>query len=124
MNIRQRAFGLVGLTAAGLLVLAGCQGSGAVAQMNERLASIQDNQSQIIKKLGELETKIGKGGAAVAGAAPSPRGAQQPGKPQPPQRPQAGKPDPSATYNVAVGDAQTMGPKDAKITIIEWSDFQ
>jgi protein-disulfide isomerase len=117
MNIRQRAQGLAGLTAAGLLVLAGCQGSGAVAQMNERLASIQDNQSQIIKKLEELEGKVGR----VAAAAPAPRGADQPQKPQ---QPQAGKPDPNATYKVAVGDAHFKGPADAKITIVEWSDFQ
>ena len=120
MNIRQRAYGLVGLTAAGLLVLAGCQGSGAVAQMNERLASIQDNQSQIMKKLEELEVKVGRAGVA----APAPTPGAAPGKPAQPQQPQAGRPDPSATYKVAVGDAQTKGPADAKITIVEWSDFQ
>jgi protein-disulfide isomerase len=115
MNIRQRALGLATLTASGLLVLAGCQGSGAVAQMNERLAAIQDTQGQIIKKLEELEGKVG---TAPAAAAPA-----RPGQP-PQQRPQAGSPDPNATYKVAVGDAQTKGPADAKITIVEWSDFQ
>ncbi len=54
----------------------------------------------------------------AAKRAPAP-GAQKKRGPQP------GKPDPKATYKVAVADTdQQKGPKDAKITLVEWSDFQ
>jgi len=45
--------------------------------------------------------------------------------PKVPDRPvKPGRPDPKETYKVAVGDAHYKGPKDAKVTIVEWSDFQ
>ncbi|MBC7977034.1 MAG: thioredoxin domain-containing protein, partial [Myxococcales bacterium] len=34
------------------------------------------------------------------------------------------QPDPSATYKVPVDGAQARGPAGAKITIVEWADFQ
>ena len=39
-------------------------------------------------------------------------------KQQPPQA------DPNKVYNIPIGDSYSKGPKDAKVTIIEWSDFQ
>jgi len=36
----------------------------------------------------------------------------------------AGQADPNAVYKVPVGDASTKGPASAKVTIIEFSDFQ
>ena len=33
-------------------------------------------------------------------------------------------PDPDKVYEVAVGSAPFYGPKDAKVTIVEFSDFQ
>ena len=36
----------------------------------------------------------------------------------------APKADPNKVYNVDVGDSFSEGPKDAKVTIIEWMDFQ
>jgi len=98
----------VGLTA--------CQGAGAFAQVSEKINQISDNQSQILSRLEALETKIEE--AAKRAPAPGQRGAQQKG-------PQPGKPDPKATYKVAVADTDRQkGPKDAKITLVEWSDFQ
>jgi len=35
-----------------------------------------------------------------------------------------GRPDPKRRYTIAVAGAPTKGPKDAKVTIVEWSDFQ
>jgi len=34
------------------------------------------------------------------------------------------KADPNKVYNVEIGDSFTIGPKNAKVTIIEWMDFQ
>ncbi len=34
------------------------------------------------------------------------------------------KPDPNKVYQVAVGNAPFRGPVDAKVTIVEFSDFQ
>jgi protein-disulfide isomerase len=43
-----------------------------------------------------------------------------------PQRPQPGQPDPNTVYRALVGDAPVKGAdaKHAKVTIVEWSDFQ
>jgi protein-disulfide isomerase len=42
--------------------------------------------------------------------------------PAPP--PPAGQPDPNVVYKALVGDAPVRGAKNAKVTIVEWSDFQ
>jgi protein-disulfide isomerase len=97
--------------------LAGCQGAGAFAQVNEKLSTIADQQTQIVAKLEALETKIANMPAAAAAA---PGKAGKPGE----QGPQAGKPDPAATYKVTLDDAVTKGSSEALVTLIAWSDFQ
>src|SRR5690606_25758651 len=108
---RASAPAAIGLLA---LALSGCQGSGAVAQVNERLAAISDSQTQILERLDEVEAKIGSAPAAAAAA--------QPGARQPAQRPN--RPNPADTYKVPLGEAHTKGSDDALVTIVEWSDFQ
>ncbi len=105
--------GLIGLT------LPACQGSGAVAQMNERLASIADSQSQILKRIDDLETKIGAAPVAAPAAAGAVPGA--PAKPAPPPR---ARPNPTDTYKVPLGESFTKGGDEALVTVVEWSDFQ
>lgn len=95
--------------------LAGCQGAGAYAQLNEKLSQISDSQTQLLAKIDGLESKIEEA-AKAAPAAPAGR--------QAPRGPQPGKPDPAATYKVPVGDAHVMGSDEALVTIVEWSDFQ
>lgn len=35
-----------------------------------------------------------------------------------------GRPDPNKVYEVAIGNAPFIGPEDAKVSIVEFSDFQ
>jgi outer membrane murein-binding lipoprotein Lpp len=108
--------GLVALLGAAV-GMAGCQGAGAFAQVSEKLNQISDTQTQILSKLDALETKL----ANMPAAGPAAAGKQPPGQ----QGPQPGKPDPAATYKVAVAATDSSkGPADAKVTLVEWSDFQ
>ena len=109
---------LISLVIGAGLVLPACQGSGAVAQMNERLASIADNQSQILKRIDDLEAKIG----AAPAAAPAVAGA--PGAPAKPAPQPRARPNPGDTYKVPLGEAFTKGGDEALVTVVEWSDFQ
>ena len=105
--------GLRGLGAAAFAAYfaVGCQGSGSFAALQEKLAGIDQKQDAIMTKLDTIETKIG----TAAPAAPS----------KDAQKPRPGRPDPKATYKVDVWpDDAANGPATAKVTIVEWSDFQ
>lgn len=41
-----------------------------------------------------------------------------------PQQPQPGRPDPSRRYSVNVAGAPALGPEQAKVTVVEFADFQ
>ncbi len=108
--MKPTARGLSGLGAAALIGVFGCQGSGSFAKLQETLAGIESKQDAILAKLDTLEAKIGSAPARPAG--PDQKG------------PKPGQPDPKATYKVPVSDGWSKGPADAKVTIVEWSDFQ
>ena len=51
-------------------------------------------------------------------------GKQSAAAPERPQQPQPAQADPNAVYKVPVGNSPERGPKTAKITIVQFSDFQ
>jgi protein-disulfide isomerase len=77
------------------------------------LKSAQDENSQkLASVLGEMQALSGMLAGAPA-AAPPRRAAARPASP-----------DPQKVYKVDIGGAPTLGPKTAKVKIVEWSDFQ
>ena len=83
----------------GLATLAAC-GPGA-----SDIEELKKGQKDILAKLDNLDKAVQQVKAA----------------PQPPQRPQM---DPSKVYNIPIGNSAIKGPKDARVTIVEFSDFQ
>ena len=80
---------------------------------DQAINELKDGQQVILKKIASLEKSIAN--LAVASKnKPAPNNKKQ----QPQQA------DPNKVYNVEIGDSFTMGPKNAKVTIIEWMDFQ
>ena len=87
----------------------GSNNSGLEKTINE----LKDGQQVILKKIATLETSMNNL-AKANNNRPADNKKQQP----PPQA------DPNKVYNVPIGDSFSKGPKDAAVTIIEWSDFQ
>ena len=85
-----------------LCVLVTLWGCGATPQDVEEL---KKNQKDILAKLEQLSSDV-KAAARPAPAAPP------------------GQPDPNKIYTIAVGNSATKGPKDAKVKIVEFSDYQ
>ena len=95
---------------AGLLISCNTtNNSGFEQTINE----VKDGQQVILKKIASLEKSI-----ANLAVASKNKPAADNKKQQPP------KADPNKVYNVEIGDSFTIGPKNAKVTIIEWMDFQ
>ena len=80
--------------------------------MEQAINEIKDNQKVILKKIESMDKSI----ANLALASKN-----KPADNKKPQQPQA---DPNKVYNVEIGDSFTIGPKNAKVTLIEWMDFQ
>ena len=94
-------------------VMPACQGSaGAFSTMQQSQASLADNQAEILRQLGALGDRLDELEVAGAARAAAPKKAR-------PRRP-----DPAATYRVSVADEPAMGPATAKVTLVQWSDFQ
>ena len=85
------------------------------------LMSCQRDTDPVLEKLDEISERLdrleGRGGAEPSRAA----AAEGAGDRERPARP--ARPDPSTVYAVPVGDSPQVGPDDAKVTIIEATDF-
>ena len=81
--------------------------------LEQTINEVKDGQQVILKKIASLEKSI-----ANLAVASKNKPAADNKKQQPP------KADPNKVYNVDIGDSFTIGPKNAKVTIIEWMDFQ
>ena len=79
----------------------------------QTINELKDGQQVILKKIASLEKSV-----ANLAVASKNKPAADNKKQQPP------KADPNKVYNIEIGDSFTIGPKDAKVTIIEWMDFQ
>jgi len=80
---------------------------------DQTINELKDGQQVILKKIASLEKSV-----ANLAVASKNKPAVDNKKQQPP------KADPNKVYNVEIGDSFTIGPKNAKVTIIEWMDFQ
>ena len=79
--------------------------------LEQKINEIGDSQKLLLKKLDTMDKSI-KNLALASKNQPVDN------KKQPP------KADPNKVYNIPVGDSFYKGPKDAAVTIVEWSDFQ
>jgi protein-disulfide isomerase len=99
--MRNRGPGLgLGLTA--LAVLMACGPSA------EDVDQLKSRQQDILGKLGDLDKKLDTLAAAR----------QAPARPTQPQE------DPNKVYELPLGNSPVHGPAGAKVTIVEFSDFQ
>jgi len=94
---------------AGLLVSCSIENN---ENSDQAITELKDGQQVILKKIASLEQSVAN--LAVASK-------NKPAENKKQQPPQA---DPNKVYNIEIGDSFTIGPKDAKVTIIEWMDFQ
>lgn len=95
----RRSYGFAfGLTLS-LATLTGCADPKAMDEVRE-------GQREIKAKLADLEKKID----AIASRPAAPAAPSQP--------------DPNKVYDIAVGDSPVKGPADARVTLVEFADFQ
>ena len=80
---------------------------------DQTINELKDGQQVILKKIASLEKSV-----ANLAVASKNKPAADNKKQQPPTA------DPNKVYNIEIGDSFTIGPKNAKVTIIEWMDFQ
>ena len=108
--IKSKLIKLIAIGAAGMLISCNATNN---AELEKTINDIKDGQQVILKKIASLETSMNNLAQANKN-----KPADNNKKKQPPQA------DPNKVYNIPIGDSFSKGPKDAAVTIIEWSDFQ
>jgi protein-disulfide isomerase len=89
----------------GLLVLAAVVVMGGCGATPQDVEELKSNQKDILAKIEALSGEVKKIATARPPAAP-------------------GQPDPNKVYNIPIGNSPVKGPKDAKVVITEFSDYQ
>jgi protein-disulfide isomerase len=92
------------LAAAAALTLSACADPQAIGDIKASVERLEAQQKDIVTKLDALDKSV-KQVASAKPAAPN-------------------APDPNKKYDIKIGDSFAKGPKDAPVTIVEWSDFQ
>lgn len=105
---------LLALVAAMTFFGSACAPPADLGEVKGALAEIQAQQKDLLEKVDAL-AKGQKEVLVKATAAAAAKPAAAPGPP---------KEDPNKVYDVKVGTSAVKGPADAKVTIIEFSDFQ
>ena len=106
--IKSKLIKLIIISVAGLLISCNTTNNSGLEQaINE----MKDGQQVILKKIATLEKSINN--LALAN-----KNKPADKKQQPPAA------DPNKVYNIPIGDSFSIGPDNAAVTIIEWSDFQ
>ena len=82
------------------------------SSFGQTINDLKDGQQVILKKIANLEKSITN--LALANK----------NKPADNKKQQPPKADPNKVYNIEIGDSFISGPENAKVTIIEWMDFQ
>ena len=107
--IKPKLIKLIVASVAGLFIACNTTNNSGLEQaINE----MKDGQQVILKKIATLEKTINN--LALANK----------NKPADNTKQQPPKADPNKVYNIEIGDSFTIGPENAKVTIIEWMDFQ
>ena len=97
------------LVAVFAVYLAACADPKAVSDIKGKVDEIQAQQKDILAKLDAID-KGQKDMATKVASAPRPAG--------PPAE------DPNKVYEVPIGNSYVKGPSGAKVTMVEFSDFQ
>lgn len=95
------------LAASAALTLSACADPQAIGDIKAAVERLEAQQKDVVTKLEALE----KGNKEILAKAGT--GAAKPSGP-----------DPNKKYDIKIGDSFAKGPADAKVTIVEWSDFQ
>jgi len=102
-------------TAAFTVLLAGCADPKEVGEIKTKVDAIQTQQEEMRAQQKDVLAKLdalAKGQKDILAKAPA---AAAPARPQE---------DPNKVYKIELGNSFAKGPADAKVTIVEWSDFQ
>jgi protein-disulfide isomerase len=108
MNPKRWTVALLAVLAVGAMA---CVDPQEVADIKTKVTEMEAQQKDMVTKLDALakgqKDILAKAAAAPAAAAPA--------------RPAE---DPNKVYEITVGNSAVRGPANAKVTIVEWSDFQ
>ena len=106
------------LLAGSIIFFISCNTSNDAA-LEQKLNEVGDNQKVLLKKIENMDKSINNMDKSIKNLALASKNVPADNKKK--QPPQA---DPNKVYNVPIGDSYSIGPENAAVTIIEWSDFQ